>query len=235
MDAARELAQLRRLCLSSSIEASISAAASGRPPLPAREAQVQRERDEPRLGAVVEVALEAAALGVAGLDESDARRAQLHQACAQLGVQALVLQQQRGCRAGRADRLLVLDQRAVVDDRGEGRPSRSTSVTARVGSSRAGSSTARAAGVDVTSLLGHPEGEAQPRVAERPGQRAPQVSAGRQVREPRDEAAHPARARDVGPREAREEGERRRRRTRRTRARSAPAPAWRRRRPRAAA
>ena len=108
-----------RLCLSSSIEASISIAASepsGSRPRPSR--RLQRERDEPRLGAVVQVALEPAALVVAGLDEPRARRAQLHHARAQLGVEALVLQQQGGRRAGGADRL-VLRERAVVHDRGD--------------------------------------------------------------------------------------------------------------------
>ena len=53
----------------------------------ARGAQEQRERDQPRLRAVVQVALEPAALGVARLDDAGARRAQLLEALAQLGVE----------------------------------------------------------------------------------------------------------------------------------------------------
>ena len=40
-----------------------------------REAEHERERDEPLLGAVMEVALEAAPLDVAGLDQAGARAA----------------------------------------------------------------------------------------------------------------------------------------------------------------
>ena len=50
--------------------------------------QQQGERDEPRLRAVVQVALEPPALGVAGLDEPRARGAQLLEARPQLGVEA---------------------------------------------------------------------------------------------------------------------------------------------------
>jgi hypothetical protein len=39
-----------------------------------REPQRERERDEPLLRAVVEVALQPAALGIAGLDDAGARR-----------------------------------------------------------------------------------------------------------------------------------------------------------------
>src|SRR4051794_12636145 len=50
-------------------------------------AEQQRQRDEARLRAVVEVALEAPALRVAGLDEAGARGTELHQALARLGVE----------------------------------------------------------------------------------------------------------------------------------------------------
>ena len=54
---------------------------------PARVAQQQREAHEPRLRAVVQVALQAPALGVAGLHEPRAGGAQLHHPGAQVGVQ----------------------------------------------------------------------------------------------------------------------------------------------------
>jgi len=53
----------------------------------ARVAEQEREPHEPRLGAVVQIALEAAALGVARLDEARPRGAELLQAGAQLGVE----------------------------------------------------------------------------------------------------------------------------------------------------
>ena len=74
MDPARELAQLLerlRQLLAGALERRarlglVAAAAGGEP-------QVERERDEPLLRAVVQVALEPAALGVARLDDPRAR------------------------------------------------------------------------------------------------------------------------------------------------------------------
>ena len=87
----------------------------------AGEPQRQRERDEVLLGAVVEVALDPAARVVAGGDQPGARGAQLLVAGAQLGVEALVAQREPGRRAGRAHELGLLEQRGVVDDRGDRR------------------------------------------------------------------------------------------------------------------
>ena len=79
VDAARQLAQLVErarelgLRLDEQAEDVVGAAlerALGEP-------QLQRERDEALLGAVVEVALQPAALGVAGLDDARARGGQL--------------------------------------------------------------------------------------------------------------------------------------------------------------
>jgi hypothetical protein len=72
---------------SSSCARSSSSASSGSAPARARAAQQQRQRDQPRLRPVVQVALQPAALGVAGLDEPRARRPQLLQPHAQLGVE----------------------------------------------------------------------------------------------------------------------------------------------------
>ena len=77
---ARELAQLleaRGELLARRLEQRASAARD-RPRARLRASRsCQRERDEPLLGAVVEVALEPAPLGVAGLDDAGARRGQL--------------------------------------------------------------------------------------------------------------------------------------------------------------
>jgi hypothetical protein len=54
--------------------------------------ELQRERHEARLGAVVEVALEPPALRVARLDEPRARAAQFLDPGPQLGREALVLE-----------------------------------------------------------------------------------------------------------------------------------------------
>ena len=90
-----------RLVWSSSCARSSRLARSGSPPgARARGAQEQREPDEPRLRAVVEVALEAPALGVADLDEPRARRPQLLEAPVQLGVQARDVRAQEPAEEG---------------------------------------------------------------------------------------------------------------------------------------
>ena len=63
--------------------------------------QLERHGDEPLLRAVVEVALEALALAVAGLDDAGPRAAQLLQARAQLDLQARVLERDRRPRRRR--------------------------------------------------------------------------------------------------------------------------------------
>ena len=76
----------------------------------ARELELDHQRDQPLLGAVVEVAAEPAALGVTGLDEPGARRAQRLQARAQLHLEPRVLDRQRGGRRGVAQQLRALAQ-----------------------------------------------------------------------------------------------------------------------------
>ncbi len=85
------------------------------------QAHGQRERDEPLLGAVVQVALEPAALGGPGLDDPGARGAQLLDPGAQLGLQALVLDREARGGRDRADELRVVAERAVVHDRADAR------------------------------------------------------------------------------------------------------------------
>ena len=74
--------------------------------LGAQQPQREREHHQPLLGAVVEIALEPAALGIAGLDGTGARRAQLLQAGSSLRLQPLVVERQPGgsARSPRADR-----------------------------------------------------------------------------------------------------------------------------------
>ena len=116
MDAAREVAQLAEAQLELVDQLSSCAAVSTCRARPCARGEAQREGDQPRLGAVVEVPLDAAALGVGGVHEAGARGVELDQPGAQLGLEPLVLQQQRGGGAGGAHRLPVLGP--VVHDDG---------------------------------------------------------------------------------------------------------------------
>ena len=98
MDAARELAQLVER-LGELVAGGVDEQLGRRRVLadvPLEEAQLHGEGDEALLGAVVEVALEALALGVAGRDEALARRPQLLEPRLRLGVQVLVLERDAG-------------------------------------------------------------------------------------------------------------------------------------------
>ena len=110
-DAVRELAQLCDRGASSSL---------GRARAPATSGCCSRARrsdsdsaDEPLLGAVVEVALEALPLGVARLDDPRSRRAQLLETCPHLGLQPLVLEREPRGRGHLLDELLVVEQAAA--------------------------------------------------------------------------------------------------------------------------
>ena len=78
-----------------------------------------RDRDEPLLGAVVEVALDPPPLGVGRLDQPRARRLQLDQPGAQLGLQALVLEREARGRADRPHELGVVLEHGVVQQHGD--------------------------------------------------------------------------------------------------------------------
>ena len=115
MDAAGELAQLGqrgRQSLRQVVDRRILQ------PHP-QHAQLQRERDELLLGAVVQVALDPAARRVAGLHDPQARHAQLLHARLQVGLQTLVVERQRSGRGGGRDQLRGRVERGVVDDRGD--------------------------------------------------------------------------------------------------------------------
>ncbi len=116
MDAPRQLAQLgeRLLELLEGGVEELRAFGIGR--FGAGEAQLQGERHQLLLGAVVEIALQAPALGVGDLDDAGARIAQLIEPGSQVGAQALVLELEHGGRAGRLDDVGV-GQIGAVDDR----------------------------------------------------------------------------------------------------------------------
>ena len=88
-------------------------------PALAQQLQVDQQRHEPRLRAVVEVAAEAAALGVAGLDDARPRGPQGLQLGAQLDLEPVVLEREPGGPRGGAQQLRVLLQRGLVDERAD--------------------------------------------------------------------------------------------------------------------
>src|SRR5437016_12762982 len=81
------------------------------PPLQHR--QFERNRDEPLLRAVVQVALDPATLPVARLNDPVSRRHDLSELRSHLGTQSLVLDGHPGSRAGGADETFV--ESRVVD------------------------------------------------------------------------------------------------------------------------
>ena len=79
------------------------------------QAQLEREGDQPLLGAVVQVALQSLPLLLSGLDDPRTRSPQLLQARPQLDVQAPVLDCDAGRRADGVEQLGLVDQRGIVD------------------------------------------------------------------------------------------------------------------------
>ena len=91
MDAAREVAQLadRALGLVARLTDEVERVVAAPEPV-ARHPQVQRDGDEPLLRPVVQVALQAPALGVGGGDDARLRGAQVDDARVELGLAAVV-------------------------------------------------------------------------------------------------------------------------------------------------
>ena len=133
----------------------------------ARELQLDHQRDQPLLRAVVQVAAEPPALGVAGLDQPRAGRAQRLQPRAQLDLEPRVLERERGGRGRVAQQLRRLAQRGVVDERADAAALVVDLASAR-GRRRLGGAVAVA--VDVAAV-GQPVGDLQRRVAELGGER----------------------------------------------------------------
>ena len=81
--------------------------------------QVERQRHQPLLGAVVQVALEALALLLPLLDHPRTRAAHLLQARAQVDVQLRVLERDSGGSRHRGEQLRLVQQRPVVHQRSD--------------------------------------------------------------------------------------------------------------------
>src|SRR3954447_9803120 len=113
MDAARELAQLLQRALQLAARCVEEPRRRGRVAveLALREAELERQRDQPLLRAVVEIALEPAALAHRHLDQPGPRALQPPPPRAQLGLEPLVLELERRRRGRRADEARVVTQR----------------------------------------------------------------------------------------------------------------------------
>ena len=137
--------------------------------LRAGDAEGQREVHQALLGAVVEVALDAAALGVAERNDPGAGGADLLELGADLGLEALVLDGHAGGRRDGADQPGVVVQGAVVEHGGDGIP-----VVAQDGDgpvATGGRQLDRASGgVDEGVPVGQPVGELQGGVVQGAGE-----------------------------------------------------------------
>ena len=154
----------------------------------ARARQPQREPDPEQalLRAVVEVALEPPALGVAGRDDTRARGAHLGELRPQLGLQAGVLDREPSGGANRLEQLAILVQERVVLERGEALAAvlEHRDRAARVGLGRG------AVEIDVARV--DPEEQPQRRVAECARERVAHALRGRELGELDHQARHRA-------------------------------------------
>ena len=182
MDAAGELAQLRervRELVARGRHELLRGRVVADPVL--EQPELQRDPDEPLLGAVVQVALEPPPLRVAGRDDPLARGLQLDQPRLRLGVQVLVLERDRGRRGDRLDELRVVVERGVVDQR------RDALAVALDGRDRpvaagGGQRDCCSGGVGVGLVLRQPVRDDEPGIAERPRQRRLQVAGAHRAR-----------------------------------------------------
>ena len=148
----------------------------------AHDAQLQREPHELLLGPVVEVALQAAAGGVGGLDDAQAGDAQLLQPRPQVRLQALVVDRHRRSGGRGVDQLGTGVQRGVVDDR---RDPPAVAVHGRPGAAAAGlgQGDRLAALVDEARAVGQPVGDRDRLVAQALGEHLAHRARGRRARE----------------------------------------------------
>ena len=80
------------------------------------QAQAEHQTDEPLLCAVVEVAFETAAFGIARLDDAGTRGTKIRLPGADVGLQTLVVEQQPGRRRDLGDEVGVVEHAAAVND-----------------------------------------------------------------------------------------------------------------------
>jgi hypothetical protein len=173
VDAARKLAQLlerARELTARLLQRAPCVGIVAEPPL--EHPEVERERDQPLLGAVVQVALEPAPLALGGLEDARARAAQLVELGVQLRVQARPLQREAGRRADGVEERGLVVQRGVVQQRRDGRPCAVHDV--RPALELGGQLDRLALEVGVRAVLGEPVGDPQRRVAEGPRDRGAQ-------------------------------------------------------------
>ena len=102
--------------------------------LPVEQAQLERQRDQPLLGAVVQVPLEPLALLLAGFDHTGAGASAPRPEPAAPPA-AGVLERDPGRRAYRLEQLVLVVERRVVDSAATCSPLRSISVAVRASSS----------------------------------------------------------------------------------------------------
>ena len=95
------------------------------------QAERHRDRHEPLLRPVVEIALDPPPLGLGGLHQARPRRLQLGEAREQVGAQTLVLECEACGGADGFDQLGVVAQRGIVNQRRNRFPARSTIVETR--------------------------------------------------------------------------------------------------------
>ena len=172
--------------------------------LPLDQRELQRQRDQPLLGAVVQVALDAPPLRVGGRDDALARGLQLGQPRGDLGVQLPVLQRHPGRHPDRLDELGVVLERPVVDQHGHALPlavDRRDRPPGVVGHRHR---TSRS----VDEAVAVREREQQPGVAQHAGQRGLQLDRADRAQVP--EQVRDPRARQSRAQQAREERDRHR-------------------------
>ena len=87
-----------------------------------QQAQLERERDQPLLGSIMQIALQPLALTQPRLDHPCTRTLQLLQVSFLLGLQAAVLERDSGRGADRGEQLTFFLQRRVMEQRGHPRP-----------------------------------------------------------------------------------------------------------------
>ena len=181
MDAARELAQLAQRELELLRDLLDHRDGGGIVEARLEQVQVQREPDELLLGAVVQVALQAPARGVARLDDAQPRDPQLLDARAEVRLEALVVDGKPGRRGGGVHELGPRVHRRVVDDRGH---RLAVALNGGPRATRVGLGQLHPAArlVDERLAVGQPVGDRQRAVAEALGQHLAHGPARRRAR-----------------------------------------------------